>query len=265
MPSRERVGVVVALVAVGLFCSSALALPARSLDLYGLSFTLTGRILLGLVLLGLTGTGVEHVLLGHPRIGSRKRGDASVGWVLPVSAIAVAYTFLSQSSGLQVRVMAVLAAGAALSLLVIAEYVILDSSERWLSVVQFSLHLVAYLLGVLLYRAIAMYVSSAPVAMMAVAAVSAMLGLRLLSAQQCPPSRTWPYVLGQGALLGIGSSLLNRWEVSPLSHSLVLTVLLYVLTGVVRQFLLGKLTRQIALEYVLAGGLVLLLLLSYAR
>lgn len=265
MPARERVGVIVALVAAGLFWSSVLALPARSLDVWVLSFTLTGRALLGLVLLGLTGTGVEYVLRGHPRIGDKVRGDASVGWVLPVSAIAVAYTFLSQPSGVQARVTAVLAAGTALSLLVIAEYLVLDSSERWLAILQFSLHLVAYLLGVLLYGAIDMYVSSALVAMMAVAAVSAMLGFRLLSAQQCSPRRTWPYMLGQGALLGIGSWVLNRSEVSTLSQSLVLTVLLYVLTGVVRQFLVGKLTRQIALEYALAGGVVLLLLLSYAR
>ena len=150
MPSRERVGVVVALVAIGLFCSSAVAVPARSLDLYGLSFTLTGRILLGLVLLGLTGTGVEYVLRGHPRIGSQVRGDASVGWVLPVSAVAVAYAFLSQSSGMQARGIAVLAASAVLGVLVIAEYLVLDSSGRWLAVLQFSLLLVAYLLGVLL-------------------------------------------------------------------------------------------------------------------
>jgi uncharacterized membrane protein YuzA (DUF378 family) len=47
--------------------------------------------------------------------------------------------------------------------------------------------------------------------------------------------------------------------------SLALVVLLYVLVGLVRHWLLGNLTRRLAIEYVAVGLAALLLLLSYAR
>jgi len=265
MPPRDRLGVVVALIAVGLFCSSGLVLPARDLDPYGLSFDLTGRMLLGFVLLGLTCTGVDDIMRRHPKTGSQQLGGSSLGWILPTALIAVAYAFLSQPSATQTRIVGIFAFAATLSALVIAEYYVIDPTKRWHTVVRFSLHLGTYLVGVLLYTAIRLNVSADPAAAIAVSVVSVVLSLRLLCAQRCPPNRTWPYILGLGALLGIGSWLLGRWTVSPLSYSLVLTVLLYVLTGIVRQFLLGRLTRGVALEYVLTGGLILLVLLSYAR
>jgi len=52
---------------------------------------------------------------------------------------------------------------------------------------------------------------------------------------------------------------------SPLLHALLLAVWLYILVNLVRQFLLGKLTRWIAIEYVFVGLLVLLLVLFDLR
>jgi len=265
MPPRDRLTVVVALVAVGLFCSFWVALPPRDVVLHGFSYTLTSKMLLGVVLLGLTCAGVEDVVRRHPKIESQPQSRSLLCWILPAALIVVSYAVLSRLTGIETVVVGVLVASMTFSLLVIAEYYALDATGRWHTVIQFSLHLVTYLLAMLLYTVVHLHVPAEVPTAIIVAVVSAILGLRVLCAQQCPLERGCLYVLGLGALLGVGSWVLSPCKVSPLSYSLALTVLLYVLSGAVRQLLLGKLTREVALEYVLAGGLILLLLLSYAR
>ncbi len=265
MPPPDKVRVVVVLVAIGLLCSFWLVLPVRHVSLYGLSFTLSGRMLLGFILFGLTCTGVEAIVRGHPKIQPQQLRLSSLHWILPAALTAVAWALLARLDSVQNKVIGVTAASVVLALLIIAEYYAIDLTGRWRAAVRFSLRLVAYLLAMLLYLAIYLSISANLGVVIAVAAVSAILSLRLLYGTECSLERGWPYVVGLGALLGIISWVLTPWLASPLLHSPALVVLLYVLTGIVRQLLLGKLTRQVALEYLVVGVLVLLVLFSYAR
>lgn len=261
MPARDRLGVLITLIAAGLFCSSGLALPPREVSLCGRSFPLTGEMLFGFVLLGLTCTGVTDIVHRHPRRQPQRLSHGFLHWVLPTALTAIAYAFLSRVHGVETKVVGVGAASTLLTLLIVAEYYTMDPAGRWRSAVRFFLRFIAYLLAVLLYAAIRRSASADLSAALAAAVVSGIMALRLLCDRQCPLEQVGPCVLGLGTLLGIGFWLLSLLAASPLEYSLALVVLLYVLTGLVRQFLLGKLT----LEYVFAGGLVLLLLLSRAR
>jgi uncharacterized membrane protein YgaE (UPF0421/DUF939 family) len=77
--------------------------------------------------------------------------------------------------------------------------------------------------------------------------------------------RRWFVALSLGALVGVISWLLGHWVTAPFLHSLVLVVVLYILVGLARHLWQGALTRQVLLEYLLVGALILLLLLSQVR
>ncbi len=265
MPPHNKLGAVVVLIAAGLFASFGLTWPARDVSLYGLSFTLSGRMLLGLVVFGLACSGTDAVVRGHPQIQPQQLRLSFLHWVLPAALTTVAWVLLTRPDSTEVKGIVVTITSGLLALVIAAEHHTVDPTGRWRTAVQFSLRLVTYLLAMLLYIAIHLGIPADLAAAITVAMSSVILGFRVLCDDECTLKRLWPYVLGLGALLGIASWLLNLWIASPVLHSIALVVLLYVLTGMVRQFLLGKLTRKIALEYLLAGALVLWLLLSYVR
>ena len=130
MPQRDRLGVVVALIAVGLFCSFWVVLPPRDVVLHGLSFTLTSKMLLGVVLLGSTCAGVEDVVRRHPKIESLPQSRSLLCWILPAALIVVSYAVLSRLTGIEKVVVGVLVASMAFSLLVIAENYFLNSCQH---------------------------------------------------------------------------------------------------------------------------------------
>lgn len=301
MPLPNRLGAVVALIAIGLLASFGLAWPARDIELYGLSFTLSGRMLLGLVLVGLTWTGTDAIVRQHPKIQPKQSSLSALHCILPVAWTAAAWTLLARLDSIEMRLVGVTVSSGLLALLIIAEYYVVDLAGRWRVPVQFSLRLMAYLMATLLHIAIRLGISARLTATIIIAAVSAILAWKLLSDDRRPLQHIpapdaagrgpvikiagyslmigtaghglaaqiarhgWLCVLGLGILSGVTGWLLNLWMVSPLVHSLVLVVFLYVGVGIARHFLLGKLTQRVALEYLLVGVAVLLLLLSYAR
>jgi hypothetical protein len=203
--------------------------------------------------------------------------------ILPAALTAAAWTLLAQLDTIGIKMIGVTAASGLLALLIMAEYHIVHLAGRRRVVVQFFLRLMAYLVAMLLYIAIRLSLSAGLTATVATAAVSAILGLKLLSDDKrllqyfsAPQmvgrgpatemtGRGWLFVLGLGALLGATCWLFSLWTAAPLLHSLMLVVFLYVLIGITRHFLLGTLTQRVAFEYLLVGVVVLLLLLSYAR
>jgi hypothetical protein len=292
MPRPSKLAAVVALIAVGFIASFGLAWPARDVELYGLSFTLSGRMLLGLVLVGLAWTGTDMMIRQRPETPPQQSSFLAMHGILPVALTAAAWTLLAQLDSIETKLIGVTAASGLLALLIMAEYHIMYLAGRRRVVVQFSLRLMAYWVATLLYIAIRVSLSAGLTATVATAAVSSILGLKLLGddrrllqyfsvpllggrgratemAGHGPVTkmagRGWLLVLGLGALMGATCWLLGLWTASPLLHALMLVVFLYVLIGLARHFLLGTLTQRVAFEYLLVGVVVLLLLLSYAR
>ena len=97
------------------------------------------------------------------------------------------------------------------------------------------------------------------------AVAGAILALRLLGEDERPLGRIVWAGAGIGLLLGATSWLLHAQVASALRYSLTLVIFLYVLVGLARPFLWGKLRRGVVLEYVLVGLIALVLLRFYAR
>jgi len=283
MPLSNKLGAVVALIAVGLLASFSLVWPARDVAVFGLSFTLSGRMLLGLVLVGLAWTGTDIIMGQHPSIHSEQSNLLAMHCILPAALTAAAWVLVARPDGTEIKIIGVTVTSGLLGLLIIAEYYVVRLAGRWRTAIDFFLRLMVYLVAVLLYMGIRLSMSADLTATIAVAAGSAILGRRLLgdgegSLRHIPALGALPHspvaelvrpaglcALGVGALSGVSFWLVNLWGASPLLHSLVLVVVLYMCVGTARHFLRGKLTQRVALEYLLVGVAVLLLLLSYAR
>jgi hypothetical protein len=288
----NKLAAVVTLVAIGLFASFGLTWPSRDAQIFRLSFSLAGRMLLGGILAGIAWTGTDWVLAQHPKVVSNQSSPSRLSSVLPAVMTAAAWALLPQLGTIQSRAIAALGGCTLLALLIISEYYALGSTGRESAILQSALRLLAYWVATLLYIAIRLATSSGLTAVVATAAGSALLALRLLrdsepSLQPSPShgltdhefiarlpgrealsklaTRRWFVALSLGAFLGVISWLLGRWVATPFLYSLVLVVLLYVLVGLTRHLWLGRLTQQVVLEYLLVGALVLGLLLSQAR
>ena len=260
----NRLNTVVTLVAIGLLASFALPWPARDVKLWAGSFTLSGRTLLGLLLCGLACAGADVLVTAHPRLQPQQSRRTFLHWILPAALTTAAWTCLVWPSPFENQVLGTVAAAVLLAALLFAEYYTVDLAARWRPLIQFALRLFGYLLVTVLYLAVRLNVG-ATWALLAVALTSAGIGLRLLSDDESHLQQVWPYALGLGPLLALLSWVLGDWVSSPLLHSLMLAIWLYILLNMARQFFLGKLTRWVAVEYVLVGLLALSLVLFYLR
>ncbi|MBC7232013.1 MAG: hypothetical protein H5T68_02060 [Chloroflexi bacterium] len=274
MPLHSKVGAVVALLAIGLLASFTLTWPARLIVWHGLSFTLSGRMLLGLVLLGVACAGTDSIVRGHAEMHPQQQEEAIgrygvrhpiLHWILPAGLTTAFWALLARPGALEGKVTGVVAASGALALLIYAEYYGVNSPARWRPKAQFALQLIAYPVAALIYFAIRESLPATRLAADVVAMASALLCLRLLGDEQCPLLQVLLSALGVGSFLGLLSWSLRPRVTSPLLYSLLLVVGLYVLSGLARQFLRGKLRKEVSLEYLFVGILALLVLLFYAR
>ena len=265
MPLHNKVGAVVALIAVGLLSSLVLVWPGRDVSWQGLAFVLSGKMLLGLVVIGLAGTGTDAIVRGHPKLQPEQLSRSFLHCILPMALAVVTWSLLARSQSLENRVIAVVASSGLMALLIAAEYYTVDPAARWRTELRLLLQLAAYGLAALLYMTVRLSIPVTHIAAIAVGISSGTLGLRLLSENEYPLWRIGLCALGLGVLLGAISTWPALQAASLVLYSLELVVFLYVLTGLARQFLAGKLRREVALEYLLIGLLALLLLFVYVR
>ena len=285
MPVPNRLGVVATLIAIGLFASSMLALPARDVGLDGLSVTLSGNTLLGFVLVGLAWTGTDAIMRDRPQIREKPVDLLILPCILPAALTAAAWALLAQPDTIGTKIVGTAGSAGLLAILILLEYHAIDAKGRWRVAMQFAQHTMSYLTATLLYLAIRLSMSTNLTATLAVVSGSAVLGWRLLAdeerlRQRVPAAhpagpdhgplaalaqQVWLWVLGLALLLGLTSWLFGLWVSSPLAHSLVLVVFLYVGAGITRHFHVGELTQRLALEYLIVALVVLVLLLSLAR
>jgi len=265
MPSLDKLGVLALLIAISLLASVVLTWPARDGSLCGFSFTLSGRTLLLLVVLCLACSGADSIVRAHPTMQARPSLLLWRHWVLPAAVAAVSWAWVSLLSSLPSQVVAIVAGSLSLSAVTAMEYYSIDERARWQTAAQWALRFLTYVLATLLYVGLQLSVPDSRLGAASVAVLSAILSLRLLSGEGWPLRRLCPYALGAGALVGVGSYLLDRGAASPQRQSLLLVVLLYVLTEALRSFLARQLTRRSLCEYLAVALLVLLLLASHFR
>jgi predicted membrane channel-forming protein YqfA (hemolysin III family) len=251
MPVPNKVGVVVSLIALALCASFTFIWPTHDLAVRGQPFALSGDTLLGLLSVGLAWAGADAVVRSNPRVQSGQLRLRSLHCILPAATTAAAWVLVARLPNLETRVLGVVASMAALAVLIPAEYYVADPATRWRGAVLVFLQFATYVVAALLYGAAYPTVLNVNAAR-AGAVASALMALRLLGEDDSPLRILWAS-LGVGFLLGALSWLLHAEVASAVTYSLALVVFLYVLVGLARQLLQGKLRREVVLEYSLVG------------
>jgi len=260
---RNKVTVIVALVTIGMLSSFVLTWPARDVVWKGRAFLLSGKTLLAVTVIALAWTGTDAIVRGHPRYQPRSRRISFQTSILPSALTAAAWPLLAQAQSLETKAIGIVLLDGALALLIVAEYAVVDVANPWRAAVLLFLQLITYPVAALLYLAVplAVPIKAAP---LVVATGTALLALRLLVECEQPWWRLSLAGAAVGCVLGALSWLLSTRTPSLLTYVSLLAVLLYVLTGLTRHFLLcGRLDRDIIVEY-LAVALVAWLLLFLA-
>jgi len=156
-------------------------------------------------------------------------------------------------------VMGIAASVGALAVLIAAEYSLAGPGTRWRGALGILWQFATYGVSALLYAAV--YPASLAVTVArAGAVVSAVMALRLLGEDKLSLPRILWGSACTGLLLGAISWLLHPRSAGAVSYSLTLVVYLYVVVGLIRHALRGKVSREVALEYLLVGLAALALL-----
>jgi hypothetical protein len=263
MSLHNRLGVVV-LIVLALSASFALTWPTDDVALGGLSFALSGKTLLGLIAIALACIGTDATVRSNPQVRPEQLRRPFLRSILPTAVTAAACALLARLPNLESRVMGIAANAGILAVLVSAEYYVADSAAPWRGTVLVFLQLATYCVAGLLYGAAYPTVLDVNAARGG-AVVSALMALRLLGEDELPLVRSLWTSMGIGLLLGAISWLLHSRAASAITYSLTLVIFLYVLVGLARQFLWGRLRREVVLEYLLVGLAALALLFFYTR
>lgn len=263
MPKMDRLGITLSLVMLGLLVSVLVPLPSREVHLMllgsELGLHISGPTSLAIILVALACAGVDSILASHPQYHPRHLGHHVPFWMLPGLLVIVASLFLGDLWwGYQV--MLILFTTLALALIIIFQYYTVDLTNPRYNQARLALNVITYagmlLLFLFLYGARLRSLLSAT----GVALAAGALAVELFRGPDQKARRIWLYGAMVGLVLGELTWALNYYIVDVRLGSAFLFLVFYTLTGLVQQYLWGRLNRHVALEYgmVCAAGLVVL-------
>ena len=266
MPRYDRLSILVSLILLGLVVSQVLELPTRIISFVALgvptTIYLSSRWLIGAILVILAGTGTDSIVRSHPHAHDTDRGYSFSFWGLPCAFTLLSLFLLPLSpdklfwlGGLALTVLC-------LSLIIIAQYHTIDPQDRYHGLARWGLNLAIYVIVfvfcTIIYGARARSLLSATAILVLGAALSADL-LRSQASRQ-GIRRTWLYALVVGIVLGEVTWALNHWSLSDLAAGIFLILVFYAISGLARQYLRGRLTRHVVVEFAIVSVLGLVLL-----
>jgi hypothetical protein len=277
----RRISATVLLIAIGLVASFSLDWPVSTLRLDRVSLVVSGETLLGLLLIALAWTGTHWTLQGRSSAPGRR--STLPHCILPSAFTSAVWALVALPTDIEARLLGTAVGCVALAWLIASEYYVRYLSGQQRARVQWVVDLAVYVVAMLLFLAISLRISEPATKAAVVALATSALCLRLLAdillpspaglEVAPPPAHTgrlsgatgWTCILVLGLLSSLLSWLLDVLLLGPLTYSVVLVVSLYVMAGVVRHRILNRLTRRVALEYLLVGLACFALLLFFTR
>ena len=246
---RDRISIAVWGVAITLAASALVSLPGRGASVALGERTLTLPIaaanLLPLLLALLAGSGAQAVVQAHPLARQGRLRLPIRFWALPVAVTLIAAILLPRAPSVPYWAALLLGMAALLSVVLVALYFSLDSQATGYRRARAVLNLVCYAVALVLFLLIP---STWPAAGRAVVlgGVAMLLALELLRGTQARAPLVALYAFIVGAVVAQVAFGLLLTGLSPLSASLLLLLLFYLLVSLTAQTLLGRITRRVA-------------------
>lgn len=264
LASLDRLSLLVSFVLVGLTLSLILDLPSRRVELSLLgseaSVTVSGTWLIALMLAALTAAGVDSIARTHPRVHLGEARYIFILWILPSLIVLAATVLLSMTEVRVYGLIGVGLAGALLAAVVLAEYVTIDLRDRWYSAARLGINLAVYLAALVLFATIYSWKVRSLYSAPAIGGAAGLLALELLRGSEADLGRTWLYAAVVGLSIGEFVWALNYWNITGFIGGALLLIFFYALSGIVQQYLWGRLNRLVFFEFsvIVLGAVVLL-------
>jgi hypothetical protein len=260
MSLYNRMSLVISLTILGIIVTSLARLPTRTVSFVALgspvSLSLTSFGVVAILVIAATCAGTDALIRTHPKaFGADVRFTMSF-WVLPCLMSIIALSLvpplfpykLYWLLGLGITYL-VLAA------VLLAEYYTVDPAGPNYGPARLGLNVLTYGAAFALYAAIYAQRARSLLSATAVVIVTVFLALELLRSSKEGIGRTWLYCSVAALIMGELTWGLNYWELNGLSGGLLLLVAFYILTGLIQQNLLGRLTRRVTVEYLLTASI----------
>jgi hypothetical protein len=225
-----------------------------------LSLAFGGDWLLTLLLMGLVATGTLSLLQLHPLREQRER-PLVFALITPTLGALLAALLLIQAVSWPLWLITLLVSGVLIGLLVHLSHEALSTEQPGYPSARTLLNIADYLLGFVLFNLILRTQMRALIVGPAILLLSGTLALDLLSASGVRPRAVLHF---SGIIALLESELawvLSYWPISSWTAATLLTVGLYMMSGVSYQHLLGRLERRIILEFGAVALLMFLLVL----
>lgn len=260
----ERLRIILSIILLGLLLSLLIDLPIWLVTLPALGSELTIGIstpaVMGVVLIFVTVAGIESLVSTHPSAAGRGWRYRSALWGLPVLVVLLVTFILPVLSPVPLLLgVGVLASGALLGFVLWAQYHTLDRQDPHFTLARQSLWAVVYGLALLLFVVLYGLKVRSLLSATGMGLFSLLLATELLREES--PAQAWGYGLLIGLAQGELTWGLNYWGLPALPGGLILLLSFYLLSGLMRERLRGRLVPRVVVEYavVTVAGLVLIL------
>jgi hypothetical protein len=269
MPRKDRLGITLSLVLLGLALSMLVSLPSRVLTLVVLGSELTvpfsGAMQFSLILAAMVCAGVDAIVRSHPRLHDHSIAYTVTFWVLPSLITVASLALLSVLPWWGYQIGLIGLTGALLALVIVSQYRSLDAADPHFQGARLMLNAVSYIAALVLFSILYGTRQRSVISATGVLVAAGMLALELLRSFEGRPRRTWFYAALTGLMMGELTWALNYNSLDARLGGTVLLLTFYTLTGLMQQHFWGRLTRRTVLEYGVVCALGATIITAFAR
>jgi hypothetical protein len=275
----DRVSVIVGVILVGIVLLLVVDIPPRVFQFRPLgtplTFDVTAAWAMTTLLVGLSCAGTEAVMRVHPMVRRGAVQQTFPTWILPALTTLALTVSLPRSPDLLNWLIGLTIGGGGLAWLVLMNYqaiaptpaAVMDAADASPSrqpalTARLGLRIATYPLAVILFTAIYRTRLRSLVTATAVTIVAALLAFSILhhSEQEHESAhrslgRTLSYAGVIGLILGETIWAFNYWHTNALTVGVLLVVLFYVLTEIVREYTRAGITWRTVVEFLIVAAL----------
>ena len=265
-PERGKLSVLLAVTLASVTLFRFVELPTLNwgaLQVFGspLGFTFGGGVLLTLLVVGLVATGTLSIVQDHPQRESKER-PLLFALITPSIGALLISVFLIQAATWPLWLAALVLGGATIGILVHLTYQAVSPSNPAYPGARTLLNVMDYLMGFVLFSMSLGQQGRALITAPSVLVLSGLLAVELLSATGAQTGQVLLYSATIALLESELAWILGYWPISTWTAATMLTVGLYIWSGIGYQYLLGRLTQRIIVEFAAIGLLMFVLVLS---
>ena len=267
IPGRQHLSVLVGLVLLSLVLTQFIELPTRPVGIWvlgsPLGFELSGDWLMATLLAGLACTGTDAIVRTHPRAREVSLRHTFVYWVQPGLLGLVAARLLAAAPTRAIWLVGLVATGLIFVVVVVAEYTTVDRLAPSFSQARLLLNAMAYALAFALFVIVYQSHGRSLITATTTLVFTFALALDLLWSVGGETWRATALAAAVGSVLSQCDWAMNYWQIGAWSGGMLLLLIFYVMTGIAAQYLQGRLTRRVLVEFavVAMGGMAVVFML----